>query len=187
MEVEERSACARRRDAGFTLSEVLVAVALLGVSVVTIIGGVRAVVTASATSDEQAKVEAVLVSASDRLRAAEYIPCPDLDGDYGALTAAAASTVGWNADRVDVVRIQYWDPTAGSPPGADAIDADGDWSPTNSLSSPTGCQTDIGLTTARTLQKLTIRVTSPDGSLARSIDVVKSPIIPDPDHDEVTP
>lgn len=172
----------RGDDRGFTLTEVLVAIALMGVSVVVIIGGIRAVIAAASTSDEQAKVEAVLVSASDRLRAADYVPCPDVDGDYAHLSAAAAATVGYAAEQVEIIDIQFWDASAGGVDSeGDTIDADGDWGPTNSFVTPSGCQSDINLTTSRTLQKVTIQVSSPDASIVRTVEVVKSPIVPDPD------
>lgn len=174
----DEAARPRGRDHGFTLTEVMVAMALMATSVVAVIGGVRGVISASSTSDAQAKVESVLTSAADRLRAADYIPCPDVDGDYGHLSAAAASTVGWEADAVEITEIMFWDATAGGvlPSGA-SIDADGDWSISNSLSTPLGCQSDISLTTSRTLQKLTIVVTSPGGDVVREIEVVKSPLV----------
>ncbi|MEM1334646.1 MAG: type II secretion system protein [Actinomycetota bacterium] len=173
---------APRADRGNTFVEILVAIALMGTIVVTVIGGIQGIIRASSTNEEQARVEAVLVSASDRLRAADYVPCPDLDGDYGFLASAAAATVGWPGSTVDVVDIEFWDASAGgTTPSGDVIEADGAWGPVNSFVTPSGCQPDINLTTARTLQKLTIEVTSPDGSLTRSIEIVKSPIVPDPD------
>lgn len=163
----------RRRDRGSTFIEVLVVIALLGTSIVAVLGALRGLIIVSTVNNDQARVEAVLVSASDRLRAAHYIPCPDLDGDYGHLSAAAASTVGWTADSVDIIDIKYWDSSAG---GA-VHEADGAWSPTNSFSSGAVCQSDINLTTSRTLQKLIIQVTSPDGTIVRQIEVVKSPVV----------
>lgn len=163
----------RRDDDGTTFVEILVTIVLMGTVVVAVIGGLRGLVQASSVNADQARVEAVLVSASDRLRAAHYIPCPDLDGDYGHLSAAAAATVGWNSDQVDIIDIKYWDATAG---GA-TNEADGDWSDSNSFVSGTTCQPDISLTTSRTLQKLVVQVSSPDGSIVRQIEVVKSPIV----------
>lgn len=160
------------------------AIVLMGIAVSAVIVGLRTVIVASSRSDDQAKVEAVLISASDRLRAADYIPCPGSTyGDYGFLAAAAASTVGWEGDQVTIERIQFWDATAGGPatPGGDPVDADGEWAATNSLSGAVDCNPDINLTTSRTLQKLTIRVTAPSGGLTRTIDVVKSPIVADPE------
>jgi len=167
------SAARRRHDGGSTFVEILVTIALLGTSIVAVMGSLQALIIVSAVNSDQARVEAVLVSASDRLRAAHYIPCPDLDGDYGHLSAAAASTVGWDASQVDIIDIKYWDSSAG---GA-TNEADGGWSDSNSLVTASGCQSDISLTTSRTLQKLQIQVSSPDGSTVREIEVVKSPVV----------
>lgn len=169
-----------RNDVGTTLVEVLVAIVLMGTIVVAVIGGIQGVIQASSSNNQQAAAEAVLVSASDRLRAADYVPCPDVDGDYGHLSDAAAATVGWGPNQVQIINIEYWDATAGGPTASgDFIEADGAWASGNSLSTPSGCQSDINLTTSRTLQKLTIQVSSPDGSTVRTIEVVKSPVVPD--------
>lgn len=173
----------RHTDKGSTLIETLVAIVLMGTVVIAVVGSIQTLIRSSSTNDEVAKVEAVLVSASDRLRAADYVPCPDLSGDYGHLSDAAASTVGWGPNQVEITEIQYWDATAGGTTyTGDVIEADGAWSATNSFVTPSGCQSDINLTTARTLQKLTIVVTSPDGSIQREIEVVKTPIVASPDN-----
>ncbi len=167
---------------GFTLVEVLIALVLLGTIVITVMIGMRTIIAASSTSDEQAKVEAVLTSAADRLRAADYVPCPGVDGDYAHLSAAAAASVGWDASQVSIIDIQYWDPTlGGADDDGDYVDADGGWQEVNSLVTPSGCQSDINLTTSRTLQKIVMQVSSPDASIVRTIEVVKTPVVADPD------
>ena len=168
----------RRSDAGNTLPEMLVAMALMSTVVVAVIGGIFGVIKASSSNEAQAKAEAVLISASDRLRAADYVPCPDPVGDYGHLADAAAPTVGWGPSQVEITKIEFWDATAGGTTASgDIIEADGTWGPVNSFVTPSGCQSDINLTTSRTLQKLTIEVTSPDASVVRTIEVVKSPLV----------
>lgn len=172
-----------RKDRGNSLPEVLVAMALMGIAVSVVIGGLRTTIQASTTSDEQAKTEAVLTSASDRLSASDYIPCPGDDyGDYAFFVSAAATAVGWDGDQVAIIDLAYWDSTAGSSVDADGdpIEADGDWSATNSLTTDVECNPDISLTTSRTLQRFTIQVTSRTGKIVRTIEVVKSPIVADP-------
>lgn len=160
----------------------LIAIVFLGLTVVTVMIGMRALIEASSTSDDQAKVEAVLTSAADRLRAADYVPCPGVDGDYAHLSAAAASTVGWDAGQVVITDIQFWDPTLGGADlNGDYVEADGGWQPTNSFVADGGCQNDINLTTSRTLQKIIIEVSSPDDAIVRTIEVVKTPVVADPD------
>lgn len=173
----------RRIDRGHTLSEVLIAIVLMGFAVSAVIGGMTMTIRASSTSDEQAKTEAVLTSAGDRLTAANYIPCPGSDyGDYAHLIAAAATTVDWAASQVQIINLEFWDASAGGTVDAegDPIEADGAWSTTNSLTTAVECNPDINLTTSRTLQKFTIEVTSPSGDTVRTIEVVKTPLVADP-------
>jgi len=171
-----------RRDRGNTLPEVLVAMALMGFAVSAVIGGIRMMIVASSTSDGQAKTEAVLTSAADRLTAADYYACPGADfGAYAHLIANAATDVEWDPSQVRILRLEYWDSTAGGTVDADGdpIEADGDWRPTNSLL-PTECNADVNFTTSRTLQKFTIEVSSPNAEFVRTIEVVKSPLVADP-------
>lgn len=182
--VDERDAQRTRRpDRGHSLAEVLISIVLLGFSVSGVVAGLRMTILASSSSDEQAKTEAVLTSASDRLTAANYIPCPDaLYGDYAHLVAAAATSVDWDASQVQIISLEFWDASAGGAVDADGdpIEADGAWRPTNSLTTAVECNPDINLTTSRTLQKFTIQVTAPRGELVRTIEVVKSPLVADP-------
>lgn len=171
-----------RRDRGNTLPEVLVAMALMGFAVSAVIGGIRMMIVASSTSDGQAKTEAVLTSAADRLTAADYYACPGADfGAYAHLIANAATDVEWDPTQVRILSLEYWDSTAGGTVDADGdpIEADGDWRPTNSLL-PTECNADVNFTTSRTLQKFTIQVSSPNDEFVRTIEVVKSPLVADP-------
>lgn len=172
-----------RRDRGNTLPEVIVAIALTGFAVSAVIGGMRMVILTSISSDEQAKTEALLTSAADRLTAANYIPCPgSAYGDYSHFVAAAATTVNWDASQIQITGLEFWDASAGGTFDAsgDPIESDGGWSLTNSLTTAVECNPDINLTTSRTLQKLTIEVKSPSGDITRTIEVVKSPLVADP-------
>ncbi|MEM9040163.1 MAG: prepilin-type N-terminal cleavage/methylation domain-containing protein [Actinomycetota bacterium] len=166
-----------QRDDGFTLTEVLVAIVLLGVAVSVIIAALRTTIVVSQTSDEQAKVEAALTAAADRLTTTDYITCPDDTSDYHSEVGAAASVVGWPAEQIEIVEIQFWDPAFGQG-GADVVSADGDWVADNTLVGA-GCDDSAVFTTSRTLQRITIQATSPDGSLVRTLEVVKANICAD--------
>ncbi|KGA07146.1 MAG: hypothetical protein GM46_9240 [actinobacterium acAcidi] len=143
----------KRRDRGSSLIEVVIAVALMGVVISGVFGAMWSAIHLSKFSDDQAKVEAVLGSAADRLANYAYIPCPtnNSNGGYLPIIQAAAGTVDWPSST-------------------------GTWLETNALS-VNECNETASLTTARTLQRIKITVTSPSG-YAKSLEVVKSNVFP---------
>jgi len=179
----------RLRDRGNTLPELLVAIVLMGFAFSAVIAGLQVVIKSSSTSDDQAKVEAVLTSAADRLSSWSYLPCPGVNGEeYLPIVEAARAAVDWNDAAVEITDVKFWDPSLGQAGADNPVDADGGWVDENTLSTDVDstCNEDIGFTTSRTLQKVTIRVTSPDGDLTRSIQVVKSNIVADPNTTTTT-
>ncbi len=184
----EPTACSRpRRDRGYTLVEMLIAVVLMGTIVLSIMGGMWAVVRASRMNDERAKVQAVLGAAGDQISNWGYIPCPEPPPDfvpdpnlpdlatpgYEQFGQKAASAVGWDVDSVQIVDYQYWNPETRT------------WSDTNTIQGADGtCNDNVNLTTSKTLQKLTIRATAPGGGYSAQIDIVKSNIGPKEVKDE---
>lgn len=153
-------------DEGYTLVEVLVTILLMSTAVLTIVGAMWTAIRTSTLNDEQAKVEAVLGSAADRLANYAYLPCPEgaANGGYLPIAQAAAGAVNWPSATVTIDDIRYWNPTSTS---------NGTWTATNNLASAE-CSETVGLTTSKTLQLITIRVTSPDGDYSRALEVVKS-------------
>ena len=113
---------APRRDGGWTMTEIVVAIALMGSIIVAIIGGMFAVVRASAANDEAAKVQAVLGSAADRIANYKYLECPeDADAypDYNAVSyarvgKAAVESVGWDESTVQITNYEFWNPDTNS-------------------------------------------------------------------------
>jgi prepilin-type N-terminal cleavage/methylation domain-containing protein len=154
-----------RADRGYTLVEMLVAVVLMGSIVLAIMGGMWAVVRASNQNDQRAKVGAVLGAAGDGISNYRYIACPEVDGGYEEFGQKAAASVGWPLETVRIVDYQYWNPDTGS------------WDQNNSIQGD-DCNPNVGLTTSKTLQKLTIVATAPGGGYSASIDIVKSDIRP---------
>lgn len=155
--VAEASA-SRRADQGFSLVEAVVVVALLGVLLVPMLTAVSTTVRTSGQARMAARVETVLVNATDRvLRAPKRC-------DYRIFVQAAVLTEGWTADRASVVQHYLLPGPSPSQPGT--------WFPgvAGSAACPDAVPTD-GL-----VQKVTITVTSPDGSISRSIEVVKSDV-----------
>ncbi len=165
-----------RDDRGFTLIETTLSIALLGSLILVIMSGIIGVIRVSSTSDDAARVEAMLTSGADRLAGFTYISCPELnDEGYEAIVGAAAADVDWtHPDAIRIIEYRYWDPTLGSPAGADPVPADGGWSDTNALDDTEACGEDVNFTTSRTLQRITLEARSPDGEIVRQLEVVKS-------------
>jgi Tfp pilus assembly protein PilW len=159
----------KRRDRGSSLIEVVIAVALMGVVISGVFGVMWSAIHLSKFSDDQAKVEAVLGSAADRLANYAYIPCPtnNSNGGYLPIVQAAAGTVDWPSSTVALTGVHFWNPS--SP-------ASGSWLATNTLSS-SECNQAVSLTTSRILQRITLKVTSPSG-YSKSLEVVKSNVFP---------
>lgn len=152
-------------DRGYTLIEMLIAIVLMGSIVLAIMGGMWAVVRASAQNDERAKVAAVLGAAGDGISNYRYIACPEVNEGYEEFAQKAAASVGWPLSSVSIVDYQYWNPDTES------------WDDNNSIQG-SDCNPNVGLTTSKTLQKLTIQATSPGGNYTATIDIVKSDIRP---------
>ena len=163
-----RSAC--HPDAGFSLVELIVAISLRGIATTSVLGGLWTATSASNITNDKSKVEAVLSSAADRLTGWAYLPCPgdDANGGYLPVVQAAAGSVGWPSSAVTILGIAYWSPTG---------DAAGSWVAENGLGG-TECNQAVGLSTSRTLQKITLRVTAPDGRTLRDLEVVKNDVYP---------
>jgi prepilin-type N-terminal cleavage/methylation domain-containing protein len=174
-------------DRGYTLVEMLIAIVLMGSIVLSIMGGMWAVVRASSQNDERAKVQAVLGAAGDQISNWGYIPCPEpppgfvpdpslpdlATPGYEQFGQKAASAVGWDVETVQIVDYQYWNPETRT------------WSDTNTIQGTDGtCNDNVNLTTSKTLQKLTIRATAPGGGYSAQIDIVKSNIGPKEVKDE---
>lgn len=160
-----------RDDGGFSLVEISTAVVLLGLSATVILGGLFTVVRTSRVSTEQARVEAVLSNAADRLTGWTYTPCPPATGpgSYTDVVQAAAGSVGWPTSAVSIVSVLYFDPTiTGSNP----------WITTNQ-SGGGACNPSVTSTSPRTLQKITVRVTAPGSTYSRQLEVVKNNVVAD--------
>lgn len=157
-----------RQDRGSSLIEVVIAVALMGLLVPGILGAMWSAIRMSGFSDDQAKVEAVLGGAADRLTNYAYIPCPTSSGNGGYLPIiqAASGAVDWPTSAVTLTKIEFWNPTSPST---------GAWQAINNLAG-NECNEAASLTTARTLQRVTVTVTAPSG-VSASLEVVKSNVL----------
>ncbi len=144
---------ASRRDAGFSLTEVLVAVVLMSGAIIPILLASIMTIKSSSQVRTAAKVETILANAADRVNRARE-GC-----DYDVYIEAAALAQGWSSS-LAVAQYQYYEP-------AELPTSAGSWH-------DGACPGDTrpnGLA-----QKVTITVTSPDGSVHRTMEVVKSDV-----------
>lgn len=140
-------------DRGNTLVEVIVAVTLIAVAVVPMMVASWTLVRSSSQGRARARVETVLGNAADRVnRAPEQC-------DYAIYAQAAVLAEGWSTSQVTATYEWY-------EPGASA-QVQGTW---HTGACPDGVRPD-GL-----VQRVDIRVTSPDGAVSKSIQVVKSDV-----------
>ncbi len=162
-----------RGDGGFSLVEVTVAVVFLGMAGVLVLGGLFTIVRASQVTKDQAKVEAVLARAAEKITTWNYIPCPLPAGSGSYLEAAqsAATAIGWPAGTVSVLGVTYLDPAL-LPAGPGNPGSPRPWAASNTAGG--ACDPSLSSTSARTVQKIVVRVTSPSGSYSRQLEVVKN-------------
>ncbi len=155
-----------QRDGGYTLTEMLVATVLMGTVILAIVGGMWAVVRASRQNDERAKTQAVLGAAADYLVAYLPVRCPQnlVPNPYLAQAQQAADAVGWEGSAVSITEIKYWNPELNI--------GKGDWQAVN----PLDCNPAIGYTPNRTMQLVTVQITSPTGQYTSKVDVVKADV-----------
>lgn len=163
-------------DRGNTFVEVLVSIVLMGTIVVALLLAIQTTIRLSRISDDQAKVESVLGSAADRVANFAYSPCPGSDGaEYLDIARAAAPAVGWTGEVVTIESVTFWHPAT---PTSSA-----QWLTSNGLDA-SQCLPSVSLTDERTLQKVRIVVTAPQGGYTSSIDVVKANFRPDVIRDQ---
>ncbi|MEQ1698553.1 MAG: prepilin-type N-terminal cleavage/methylation domain-containing protein [Ilumatobacteraceae bacterium] len=145
-----------RHDAGFSLVEMVVTIALIGVAVIPIMVAAYAMVKNSNYNRNATRVETVLSNAADRVNRAGG------DCGYTDYYNAAVQSAGWKTEQISVQYEWYEPGVNAAAPGVWHIDAD-------------GCPDGTGYTD-ELVQRITITLTSPDGAVSRSVQVVKSKI-----------
>lgn len=153
---EAQAADVPRRDAGFSLVEMIVTVALIGIAIIPIMIAAYTLVKNSSYNRNATRVETVLSNAADRVNRAGG-SC-----GYTDYYQAAVQSAGWDVSQVSV-QYEWYEP------GANAGVA-GVWH-----ADPDGCPDDTGYTD-ELVQRITISLNSPDGFVHRSVQVVKSKI-----------
>lgn len=144
------------RDAGFSLVEMVVTVTLMGLAMVPIMIAALSLITTSSYNRNATKVETVLANAADRLNRTPESCTVD---NYRGVIVAAVSVPKWDESLV-TTQFSYF------VPGPTVGDA-GTWA--EGLCPPNALAKDV-------VQMVKISLTSPDGKVHRSMQVVKSKI-----------
>lgn len=143
-------------DAGFSLVEVVMTVVLMGMVIIPLMNASITGIKASSSSRRVAELQTVLLNAADRVNRAN-VTCQG----YLIYVQAAAQTKGWPKDQASATYEWY-------EPGPSATVA-GTWH--------SGACLDVnGPPPQNLVQRVTITMTSPEASVSRSIQVVKSDV-----------
>jgi Tfp pilus assembly protein PilV len=142
-----------RKDDGFSFVETVVTIVLLAMVVVPVLSAVITSIKASSVSRSAAQAQTAMINAADRINRSP------LSCDYTLYAQAAVQTEGWSPDNASVVQEYYSAQTnqwIKDPPGDQCPGAPG------------------ATVTDDLVQKVTIRITTPDTGITRTIQVVKS-------------
>jgi prepilin-type N-terminal cleavage/methylation domain-containing protein len=150
------------RDRGFSLVEVVMAIALMGTVVLAILAATFGSVKSSTTARESAEIQTVLQNAADRVNRA------DPGCDYSIFVKSAVLAKGWQASQASAT-YQYYQP------GVDALaSSPGTWFPATPGPSPTDACPG-GARPSRLIQLVTISITDISGH-QRTMKVMKSDV-----------
>jgi Tfp pilus assembly protein PilV len=97
-----------RTEAGTTLVEVLITVAILGIGVVGVVGALGTSIIGTDHHRKQAQAHTVLLSAVDAVKSQPYQACAS---SYAASTGVTLPA-GWTSSTISVPSVTYWDGSA---------------------------------------------------------------------------
>ena len=160
LERAEAGGCAKRcarGDRGFSIVEVVITITIIALVIIPIIQATMVGVKASSTARLVAELDTTLQNAADRVNRAPA-RC-----DYEQYIRAALTAKGWNPNNVSATYQHYQ-------PGDELQVVNG---PTGTWL-PGACEGNDR--SARLIQKVTITVITDQGSIRRTIEVVKSDV-----------
>ena len=155
-----RSSCAgvpRRRDTGFSLVEVVIAILLISLTATAGLVTLRTAVSASATNRDHANAHAWLQTATDVLYGVERQDCGTTTASlestvrsyYQSIVRGTSNPAGWPAANIEVVSpVKFWD---------------------GQSTYQSTCYDDLGIN----LQLITLRVRNKDGKIVETVEIVK--------------
>lgn len=109
-----------RREEGLSLAELLVAMAILGLAVVTVLSGYTTSLLTASRHEASTRADVVARQVAESVKAQAYDPCP---ASYAAGAPDVPYPQGWGPGDVSIA-ITYWDRSsdsfeAGCPGGGD--------------------------------------------------------------------
>jgi prepilin-type N-terminal cleavage/methylation domain-containing protein len=157
----------RRSEQGFSLVESVIAVAVLGIIVTAMVGGMATSIATSDIHRQQSTVNAVMVSAVETVKNAPYASCAN-GGDadtatYSTKTVLPAGANPWLPGAITTT-VQYWNPQTS---GWETSCHDTATNPLDTTNPPDG------LGGPFPMQLVTILVTSPGNRASTSVGIVK--------------
>lgn len=138
-----------RSEDGVTLAEVLVAVSIMGVSIVAIVGAMATSIVGSDVASKQARASAALRSYAEALKDEATTPYAECAGGYPDAAALGVDAPGFTGT---VTAVEYWA---------------GDGEPATFRSTCGGGEPDEGV------QRLTLTVESTDGRAGEELRILK--------------
>jgi prepilin-type N-terminal cleavage/methylation domain-containing protein len=151
-----------RGDEGYSLLEILIAIAILGLAASAVLGAMAMSISSSRLHQHQATVQAVLVSAAENLKGATHVPCASDTSPPAAYTSALTTGLpsGWDASDIEITSIKYW----------------GTFQSDGSLTFGSVCHDHSAEDPHHLLtpQQITISATDPSSEVTRTLTLVKS-------------
>lgn len=152
---------ARLGDGGFSLVEILIAIAIMGIAMVAVLGALATQMRGADQHRDESDAGAVLASAAEKVQAATYTPCTASTTPLAGYTTAARNATlpsDWVAEgfspssAISITAVKYWN-------GSSFVDA---------------CVIDAADTAdLLQLQLVSLKVMGPLTVTAETIDVVK--------------
>ena len=139
-----------RSDAGFSLVEIVITIAIVGVTFSAILGGLFASITVSALQRKEATADTVARSAAEVVKDSERNPYNNCAGPGAYSLSGLSVPSGFSVTITDVA---YWN---GQPPAGGAV----------------GFQPNCP-SPDRGIQRITIAATSTDGQATETVQVIK--------------
>lgn len=141
----------RRRDRGYSLIEIVIAISLMGMVIIPVLAAVKAGIQVSSVARSAAKAETAIVNAADRINRA------DLSCDYTLFAEASVQVEKWPPSAATVTQKWY------SHQLKDWVDE-----------GPGGDGCPYANVTEDLVQLVTVTIKVPNSDIERTIQVVKS-------------